>query len=90
MGLMWLVGSGTRGGYRADGAGAGRLKAIAFRAVDNALAPALMNHNGGAFHFAAAFKEAARLAEPIDRADCLEFSFVSSAGRVIEGNREIH
>jgi single-stranded-DNA-specific exonuclease len=36
----------------ADGAGAGRVKAIAFRAVDNALAPALLNSNGRAFHIA--------------------------------------
>jgi single-stranded-DNA-specific exonuclease len=36
----------------ADGAGAGRLKAIAFRALDGALAPAFLNSNGRAFHVA--------------------------------------
>ena len=36
----------------ADGAGAGRVKAVAFRALDGALAPALLNGNGRAFHIA--------------------------------------
>jgi len=36
----------------ADAAGAGRLKAIAFRAVDGALAPAFLNDRGGVFHVA--------------------------------------
>jgi single-stranded-DNA-specific exonuclease len=36
----------------ADGAGAGRLKAIAFRAVDGPLAPALLQSGRAAFHVA--------------------------------------
>ena len=36
----------------ADGAGAGRIKAIAFRAVDGPLAPALLQSGGAAFHVA--------------------------------------
>jgi single-stranded-DNA-specific exonuclease len=36
----------------ADGAGAGRLKAIAFRALEGPLAPALLNSGGLAFHVA--------------------------------------
>ena len=36
----------------ADAAGAGRLKAMAFRSLDGALGPALMNGRGGAFHIA--------------------------------------
>ncbi|HXQ50176.1 MAG TPA: single-stranded-DNA-specific exonuclease RecJ [Stellaceae bacterium] len=36
----------------ADGAGAGRVKAIAFRSVDGPLAPALLNSGGRAFHVA--------------------------------------
>ena len=35
-----------------DGAGAGRLKAMAFRALDGALGPALLSHAGAAFHIA--------------------------------------
>jgi single-stranded-DNA-specific exonuclease len=36
----------------ADGAGPARLKAIAFRALDGALGPALLTSGGGAFHVA--------------------------------------
>ncbi len=36
----------------ADGAGAGRIKAIAFRAIDGPLAPALLQSGGAAFHVA--------------------------------------
>ncbi len=36
----------------ADGAGPARLKAIAFRALDGALGPALLSHGGAAFHIA--------------------------------------
>jgi single-stranded-DNA-specific exonuclease len=36
----------------ADGAGSGRIKAIAFRAVDGPLAPALLQSGGASFHVA--------------------------------------
>jgi single-stranded-DNA-specific exonuclease len=36
----------------ADGAGIGRLKAMAFRSLDGALGPALLNGRGGSFHVA--------------------------------------
>jgi single-stranded-DNA-specific exonuclease len=36
----------------ADGAGGGRLKAIAFRCLDGELGPALLQGQGGTFHLA--------------------------------------
>ena len=47
-----VVGSAHLRLILADGAGAGRMKAIAFRALDGALAPALLNSSGRAFHIA--------------------------------------
>ena len=47
-----IVGSAHLRLILADGAGAGRVKAIAFRAVDGPLAPALLQSGGAAFHMA--------------------------------------
>ncbi len=43
----------------------------------------------GAFQLPAAFQKTARLAQPVDRADRLEFALVPGTGRVVEGDREI-
>src|SRR5580692_8330943 len=42
-----------------------------------------------AFHFSAALQKAPRLPQPVNRAYRLEFTFVPSAGRVLEINCEI-